>query len=72
MRPEGKNGKAVALEGLESMEIWMRKGGLATTITRIGAKENDIEKYADVCLRNTAGFLTLTRDEVIEIYRRSL
>ena len=72
VRPEGKDDKAVALEGLESMEIWMRKVGLATTITRIGAKENDIEKYADVCLRNTAGFLTLTRDEVIEIYRRCL
>ena len=42
------------------------------TITEVDAKEADIEKYADVCPRNTGGYHTLTRDEVIEIYRRSL
>lgn len=72
VRPEDKDDKAVALEGLETMESWMRELGLAMTITEVDAKEADIEKYADVCPRNTGGYHTLTRDEVIEIYRRSL
>lgn len=72
VRPEGKDDKAVALEGLETMESWIRELGLAMTITEVDAKEADIEKYADVCPRNTGGYHTLTRDEVIEIYRRSL
>lgn len=72
VRPEGKDDKTVALEGLETMESWMRELGLAMTITEVDAKEADIEKYADVCPRNTGGYHTLTRDEVIEIYRRSL
>ena len=69
---EGKDDKAVAIEGLEKMEAWMRELGLAMTITEVGAKEEDIEKYADVCPRNTGGYHTLTREEVIEVYRRSL
>ena len=43
VRPEGKDDKAVALEGLETMESWMRELGLAMTITEVDAKEADIE-----------------------------
>ena len=42
---EGKDDKAVAIEGLETMEQWMRSLGLAMTITECGGKEEDIEKY---------------------------
>lgn len=69
---EGKTDKAVALEGLETMEAWMRELGLAMTITEVGAKAEDIEKYADVCPLNQGGYHPMTREELIEVLRRSL
>lgn len=69
---EGKDDKAVAIEGLETMEAWMRSLGLAMTITECGGKEEDIEKYCDATFTTTTGYYTLTREDVAGIFRRSL
>lgn len=69
---EGKTDKQVAIEGLETMEAWMRELGLAMKLSEVGGKAEDIEKYADVCPRNEGGYHPLSREEVIEVYRRSL
>lgn len=69
---EGKDDKAVAIEGLETMEAWMRSLGLAMTITECGGKEEDIEKYCDATFINTTGYYTLTREDVADIFRKSL
>lgn len=69
---EGKDDKAVAIEGLETMEAWMRSLGLAMTITECGGKEEDIEKYCDATFINTTGYYTLTREDVAGIFRKSL
>lgn len=69
---EGKDEKAVAIEGLETMEAWMRSLGLAMTITECGGKEEDIEKYCDATFINTTGYYTLTREDVADIFRKSL
>jgi alcohol dehydrogenase YqhD (iron-dependent ADH family) len=69
---EGKDDKAVVIEGLETMEQWMRSLGLAMTITECGGKEEDIEKYCDATFINTTGYYTLTREDVAEIFRRSM
>lgn len=69
---EGKDDKAVAIEGLETMEAWIRSLGLAMTITECGGKEEDIEKYCDATFINTTGYYTLTREDVAEIFRKSL
>lgn len=69
---EGKDDKAVAIEGLETMEAWMRSFGLAMTITECGGKEEDIEKYCDATFINTTGYYTLTREDVADIFRKSL
>ena len=69
---EGKDDKAVAIEGLEAMEQWMRSLGLAMTITECGGKEEDIEKYCDATFITTTGYYTLTREDVAGIFRKSL
>ncbi len=69
---EGKDDKAVAIEGLETMEQWMRSLGLAMTITECGGKEKDIEKYCDATFITTTGYYTLTREDVAGIFRKSL
>lgn len=69
---EGKDDKQVALEGLETMEAWMRELGLAMKISECGGREEDLEKYADATYLNTTGYYPLTREEVIGIFRSSL
>lgn len=67
-----KDDRAVALEGLETMEAWMRELGLAMKISECGGKAEDIEKYADATFINTTGYYTLTRQDVIDIFKKSL
>lgn len=69
---KGKDDKTVAIEGLETMEAWMRSLGLAMTITECGGKEEDIEKYCDATFITTTGYYTLTREDVAGIFRKSL
>ena len=62
----------LAIAGLETMESWMRELGLAMNITDCGAKAEDLENYADACPINESGYVTLTRQDVIEILTASL
>ena len=66
------NGGTVAINGLETMEAWMRELGLAMNITDCGAKAEDLENYADACPINESGYVVLTREDVIEVLRQSL
>lgn len=50
----------------------MRELGLAMNITDCGAKAEDLENYADACPINNSGYVTLTRQDVIEVLRKSL
>lgn len=72
INPAGKDDKTTALEGLEAMESWMRKLGMAMNISECGGKEEDIEKYADATYINTGGYYVLTRKDIIDIFRKSL
>ena len=69
---DGKSEKEVALEGLELMESWMRQLGLSMNITDCGANESMLEGIADACPINEGGYVVLTRNDVIEVLRRSL
>ena len=69
---DGKSEKEVALEGLELMESWMRQLGLSMNITDCGANESMLEGIADACPINEGGYVVPTRDDVIEVLRRSL
>ena len=50
----------------------MRELGLAMSITDCGAKAEDLENYADACPINESGYVTLTRQDVIDVLKASL
>ena len=69
---DGKTDEQVAIEGLETMEQWMRELGLAMNITDCGAKLEQIEGMADACPICQGGYYILSRDEVIDVLKKSL
>ena len=69
---EGKTDEQVAMEGLETMEQWMRELGLAMNITDCGAKPELIEGMADACPICQGGYYILNRDEVVQVLKDSL
>ncbi len=69
---EGKTDERIAMEGLETMEQWMRELGLAMNITDCGAKPELIEGMADACPICQGGYYILNRDEVVKVLKESL
>ena len=69
---EGKTDKQVAEEGLAAMEEWMKKLGVAMSLSELGATEDMIEGIADGTLILDGGYKVLTRDEVVEILKESM
>ena len=70
--PDGKSDEKVANEGLEAMEDWMKKLGVAMKLSEIGGTEDMIEGIADGTIILDGGYKVLTRDEVVQILRESL
>ena len=69
---KGKTDEEIALEGLDEMEKWMKSIGLVMNITELGATPDMIEGIADSTLVMTGGYKTLTRDEIVDILKKSL
>ena len=72
VNPEGKTDDEIANEGLESMEAWMKKIGVALSLSELGATEDMIEGIADATIILDGGYKILNRDEVVEILKQSL
>ncbi len=69
---EGKTDEQIAAEGLEALENWMKKLGVALSISELGATEEMIDGIADGTIILDGGYKTLTKDEVKQILRESL
>lgn len=69
---DGKTDEQIAQEGLSAMESWMKELGLVMNITELGVSEDMLEGLADVTILMTGGYKTLSRDEIVEIFRESL
>ena len=69
---DGKTDEAVANEGLAAMENWMKKIGVAMSLSELGATEDMIEGIADGTFILEGGYKVLTRDEVVKILKESL
>ena len=69
---EGKTDEQVAEEGLEAMENWMRKIGVAMSLSELGATEDMIDGITDGTIILEGGYKVLTKDEVREIIRKSM
>ena len=69
---EGKTDEQIAEEGLAAMEEWMKKLGVAMSLSELGATEDMIEGIADGTLILDGGYKVLTRDDVVEILKESM
>lgn len=70
--PAGKTEEELAAAGLDAMEAWMREIGCVMSITDLGCDESMLEKLADATLVMEGGYRTLSREEIIAIFRASL
>jgi len=69
---EGKSDEEVAKAGLEAMENWMKRLGVAMSLSELGATEDMIEGIADGTFILEGGYKVLTRDEIVQILKESL
>lgn len=72
VRPEGKTDEQIAEEGLEAMEKWMREIGLVMNLRDLGVTDDMMEGLADSTFIMTGGYKVLTRDDVINIFKKSM
>lgn len=70
--PMGKTDEEIAEAGLAALEEWMKKLGVAMSLSELGATEDMIEGIADGTIILKGGYKVLTRDEIIEILKESL
>ena len=67
-----KNDTQIALEGLKSMENWMKELGVTMNISEFGVTSNMIEDIADKVLPMNGGYKIITKEEIIQILKESL
>ena len=70
--PDGKTDETIANEGLLAMENWMKKLGVAMNLSELGVTEDMIEAIADATIILDGGYKTFTRDDVVEVLKKSL
>ena len=70
--PEGKTDEAVAAEGLDRMEAWMKSLGLVMNLTDLGVKEDMIDGLVKSTLVMEGGYKVLTPEEIARSFRASL
>ncbi|MBR5040081.1 MAG: iron-containing alcohol dehydrogenase, partial [Clostridiales bacterium] len=70
--PSGKTDEQIAEEGLQEMEKWMRRIGVAMSLSELGATEDMIDGIADATFILEGGYKVLTKDEVKQILKESL
>lgn len=70
--PDGKTDEEVASEGLLAMENWMKQLGVAMNLSELGVTEDMIEAIADATIILDGGYMVFTRDDVVEVLKKSL
>ena len=68
----GKTDEAVAAEGLNRMEAWMKEIGLVMNIQELGVTEDMLEGVANGSFIMEGGYKTLTHGEIVEILKNSM
>lgn len=70
--PHRKTDEAIALEGLASMEEWMKEIGLVLNLRELGVTEDMLENIVKGTLITEGGYKKLTSADVLEILKESL
>jgi alcohol dehydrogenase YqhD (iron-dependent ADH family) len=68
--PEGKSKDAIAVEGLDALEKFMKECGMVTSIKELGATEEMLPKIAESTFILENGYKKLTTEEVLEILKK--
>ena len=68
----GKSKEAVASEGLDAMESWMKKIGLVMNISDLGVTEDMLEGLVKSTLIMQGGYKVLTEEDVMKVLRESM
>lgn len=68
----GKTDEEIALEGLSSLEAWMKEIGLVMNISELGVTKEMVPAVANSVLIMDGGYKVLDKDEIITILNSSL
>lgn len=68
----GKTDEQIASEGLCAMEAWMRELGLVMNLGELGVTEDMLEGIAKGTINMNGGYKSLSKDEIIEILKKSM
>ena len=72
VNPAGKTDEQIALEGLDSMESYMKEIGLVMNISEFGVTKDMIESVADSTLVMEGGYRVLTHEDIVNVLTASL
>lgn len=70
--PTGKTDKKIALEGLGSMENWMRELGLAMNLKEIGVSKDMLDDIVNATLILDGGYKLFGKDDVRNVLNASM
>ena len=68
---ENKSNEQIANEGLEAMKAWMKKIGVALSLSELGATEDMLDGIVKATIILDGGYKTLNDDEIKEILKQS-
>lgn len=71
VQAEGKSDEELAVAGIEALENWIKEIGAASNISTLGVTEDMLEGIVDATFLG-GGYKQLTRDDVMEILKRSM
>ena len=66
---EGKTKEAIAEEGIDAMEKFMKECGIVTSLKELGATEAMLPRIAESTVILGGGYKKLTRDEILNILK---
>lgn len=67
-----KSDSEIAKEGLAAMENWMKELGVAMKISELGVTDEMLNNIADKVLIMPGGYKVLTKEEVLQILKKSM
>lgn len=71
VNPAGKSEMQIANEGLDAMEMWMKKLGLVMNITKLGATEEMLDGMVNSTLIMDGGYKIMNSDDIRLVLKAS-
>ena len=72
VNPEGKTDEEIAKAGLDQMEAYMKELGLVMNLAELGVAEDMLDGIAAGSFILTGGYKILSKEEIVQILKKSL